>query len=199
MPRRLPIDPTGIYHVGSRGVYGRTLWSDVGQHERFLFLFRRAATKYRIQTLEWALVENHHHFVVRLHDGRLSELMREVHSQYARWLHTLEGQTRRGHAFRHAFFARQLTANDDVLSACVYVTNNLLRHREVAEPALGDWGGYRALLGLEHPRGFHSPHALLELVHPDPRRAREIYRELVTERHARARLGSSPNDVVERG
>jgi putative transposase len=199
VPRRGPIDPQGIYHVGSRGVYGRTLWVDVGQHERFLWLYRRATRKHGIETLEWALVDNHHHLVVRLTNGGLSETMREVHGGYSRWLHAMEEQTRKGHAFRHAFFARRLDTERDVIAACAYVSANLLHRRPRPEPRRGDWSGYRALLGREHPRQFHSPHLLLELLDPKPARSRALYQQLVAESHARAGQDLSPNDMLERG
>jgi REP element-mobilizing transposase RayT len=155
------------------------------------------ARKYRLETLGWALMKNHHHFVVRLTDGGLSDAMRELHCGYSRWIHGIYGQTRQGHLFRHAFFARQLETTEDVIGTCAYVDLNPARHRESATPATGDWCSYAATLGLQHARRFHSPSALLELVDPNPSRARAMYREIVDERHALGGQDPSPNDVIE--
>ena len=195
MPRRPPIDPQGTYHVGSRGVYGRTLFEDVGQHEVFLRMYTRVARKYAWETLEWALVENHHHFVIRLSQGGLSEGWREIHGGYSRWFHLIHGETRQGHLFRHGFFGRQLKTDAQVIAACRYVSLNLLRSRSRPTPRKDDWGGYGAVVGLTHPRSFHSPHALLELLAPRPAAARKMYRDLVREEHGRRRQVPSPNDV----
>ena len=199
MPRRLPIDPTGTYHVGSRGTYGRALFDTVGEHECFLRMYTRAARKYRWETLTWALMWNHHHFVIRLTEGGLSEGMRELHGGYARWIHAAYEQTGEGHLFRHAFYARRLEGEEGLLGACRYVDLNPSEHRPSPAPLKTDWCGYAATLGLEHPRSFHTPSALLEALDPSPAAARRKYRRFVEEEHARRRQAPSPNHVPEHG
>jgi REP element-mobilizing transposase RayT len=200
MPRRPPINPVGHYHVGSRGCYGRTLFDTIAQHEVFLRMYARTARKYGWETPAWALVKNHHHFVVRLTEGGLSEGMRELHSGYSRWIHALYGQTRQGHLFRHAFFARELTSEADVLVSCCYVDLNLSAAAEHAKPPEdAKWCGYRATIGLEHPRPFHTPSILLELIGPHPATAQAAYQALVRERLALRSHDPTPNDGVQRG
>lgn len=198
VPRRPPINPTGYYHVSSRGCYGRTLYDTPAQHEVFLRMYMRTARKYGWETPSWALMKNHHHFVIRLTDGGLSEGMRELHGGYSRWIHALYGQTRQGHLFRHAFFARELASEGDVLIACCYVDLNASAARLTRNPEDTVWCGYSATIGLEHPRPFHSPSALLELISPRPAAARAAYRQLVHERLAYRDQGQSPNDGVRR-
>src|SRR5437899_11522443 len=84
VPRRPPIDPQGYYHAGSRGSYGRALFQSPGEHELFLELYERSARKYGWLTLAWTLVHNHHHFVIKLTDGGLSEGWREIHGSFSR-------------------------------------------------------------------------------------------------------------------
>ncbi|HZQ82979.1 MAG TPA: transposase [Gaiellaceae bacterium] len=194
MPRRAPIDPQGIYHIGSRGTYGRPLFKTVGHHEMFLWMYARVTTKYGITTYAWALVKNHHHFVVELTDGGLSEAMRELHGGYSRWIHQCYGQTGKGHFFRHGFFARRLEDERDVLSTCCYVDLNLCSHRATPTPRKTDWSGLSATLGRAHPRSFHRPERLLGLLSPVPATARSAYRELVRSEHAHRRLAPTPND-----
>jgi REP element-mobilizing transposase RayT len=189
MPRRAPINPTGTYHVGSRGCYGRTLFHDVLEHEIFLEMYGRVSRKYKWTTLAWVLMKNHHHFIIELHEGRLSEGMRELHGGYSRWLHEIYDQTRQGHLFRHGFFARELASDADVITACSYVDLNPVKRRPQAtldEPA---WSGLRATIGLAHARRFHQPSALLELFDSDPPAARAAYRGHVEGELALARLG----------
>lgn len=199
IPRRPPIDPTGTYHVGSRGTYGRTLFDSVGEHEYFLRMYTRVARKYRWATLTWALMQNHHHLVIRLTEGGLSEGMRELHGGYSRWIHEAYGQTRKGHLFRHAFFARQIDDDSDLVGTCTYIDLNPSIHRPSAAPEASDWCGYAATIGLAHPRQFHTPGLLLELFDTRPAAAQRRYRALVEEEHARRRPDPSPNDLPERG
>jgi putative transposase len=194
MPRRGPIDPTGWYHVSSRGTYGRTLFDDTSQHELFLRMYARVAKKYAWRTVAWALMRNHHHFVLRLTAAGLSEGFRELHGGYSRWLHEQYGLTRQGHLFRHAFFARRLKTDAAALVASAYVDLNATRAGVAAGPEHAVWGGYRATVGLEHPRPFHTPTDLLELLGRDPSSAREAYRQLVYERLVLQALVPSPND-----
>jgi hypothetical protein len=142
------------------------------------------------------LVKNHHHFVVRLTQGGLSEGMRELHGGYSRWIHQQYGQTGQGHLFRHGFFARELKTEGQVLVACSYVDLNLVGVDPEGTPELGRWCGYRATIGLEHPRAFHTPSALLEIIDRRPEVARMTYREFVQDGLALRRQDPSPNDWV---
>lgn len=196
MPRRAPINPEGYYHVSSRGCYGRTLFGPLDHHERFLTMYQRVARKYRWETPSWALMENHHHFVIHLTEGGLSEGMRELHGGYSRWLHEIYGQTRQGHLFRHGFFARELKSDGALFVACAYVDLNATAAGISSSPEESQWCGYRATIGLAHPRPFHTPASLLEVIDPRPAIAQASYREFVQEGLARRGLAPSPNDGI---
>jgi REP element-mobilizing transposase RayT len=198
MPPRPPINPEGYYHVGSRGCYGRTLFANDLQHERFLMMYLRVSRKYHWDTLSWALVDNHHHFVLRLTDGGLSDGMRELHGGYSRWIHLLYGQTRKGHLFRHGFFARELRTEAQVLVASSYVDLNLAIPGRRVSRDRSRWCGYRATIGLEHPRPFHTPSILLEIIDRRPATAQLAYRQFVQDGLALRSQDPSPNDGVPR-
>ena len=157
-------------------------------------MYERISAKYRWGTLTWALVDNHHHFVVRLTCGGLSEGMRELHGGFSRWIHQIYGLTRQGHLFRHAFFARELRDDREILVACSYVDLNIARAHQGTPPEKSTWCGYRANIGLEHPRRFHSPSALLEIVDRRPAAARAAYAEYVQNGLGSPGPGPSPNE-----
>ena len=180
MARRHPeIDPLGYYHVSSRGCYGRPLFETPAQHELYLTLYGRFARKYGWQTLDWALMKNHHHFIVRLTRGGLSEGMRTINSGFSRRIHAMEGQTGKGHLVRHCFYGGALTSESSVLEACRYVDLNGPRAGLCEAPEDWSWSGHRALVGLAPPRPIHHPEVLLELVDRSLTRARARYREFV--------------------
>lgn len=194
MPPRPPIEPTGIYHVGSRGAYGQPLFRTPAQHELFLDLYARAARKYGWVTLTWALVWNHHHFLIRLTDGGLSEGMRELHTAFSRRIHLIYGLTGQGHLVRHRFFARLITDDGDLREQCRYIDLNpaTAKARGRLEPET--WSGVSANLGLEHPRPFHRPTELLQFFGPTPLIARERYRRFLQDGLVLRGLVSSPNN-----
>jgi len=159
----------------------------------------RVARKYRWATIAWALMMNHHHFVVRLSEGGLSEGMRELHGGYSRWLNAIQGETGKGHLVRHAFYGRRIADDADLIGTCTYVDLNPSAHRPTATPLATDWCGYAATLGLTHPRSFHAPEMLLAIFDSSPEVAREKYRRHAEDEHARRRQASSPNHVPETG
>ena len=180
MARRHPeIDPLGYYHVSSRGSYGRPLFETPAQHELFLNLYCRFAQKYGWRTLAWVQMKNHHHFVVRLTRGGLSEGMRTLHSGFSRRIHAMDGLTGMGHLVRHCFYGGPLETEESVLEACRYVDLNAPRAGVCEQPEDWLWSGHRALVGLTHPRPFHHPGDLLELLDRSPARARDDYRSFV--------------------
>jgi putative transposase len=197
MPPRPPIDPVGIYHVGARGTYGRPLFRTPDEHELFLGMYERVSRKYGWHTLAWVLMKNHHHFVIELRSGGLSEGMRELHGGYSRRIHAMYGQTRKGHLFRHAFFARQLFDERAVVNACAYVDLNPAAKRLTAKPRSTDWCGCAATLGIAKPRPFHSPERLLRRIGMTLDRGRVFYRQLLEDLHSFRQLEQSPNDGVE--
>ena len=160
-------------------------------------MYMRVARKYHWSTLAWVLMQNHHHLVVQLIDGGLSEGMRELHCGYSRWIHEMYGQTRKGHLFRHAFFARQIEDDGDLVGTCTYIDLNPSAQRPSAAPLASDWCGYAATIGLAHPRMFHTPSPLLELFAKLPAVAQRRYRMHVDQEHARRRPVPSPNDGVQ--
>jgi REP element-mobilizing transposase RayT len=198
MPYRKPIDPQGWYHVSSRGCYGRTLFANAAEHELFLRRYARVARKYGWGTPAWALMKNHHHFVIALSEGGLSEGMRELHGGYSRTIHQVYGQTRQGHLFRHAFFARQLESESDLLTACAYLDLNATRAGVATAPETSQWSGYRATVGTEFPRVFHLPSLMLQFLHRELPKAQDLYRRLVEERLVLRGPGPTPNDEVGR-
>jgi REP element-mobilizing transposase RayT len=196
MPRRPPIDPQGYYHVGTRGCYGRALFRTTAEHELFLALYARVAGKYGWKTLTWTLMLNHHHFIIRLTRGGLSEGLREAHGQFSRRINAAYGLTGTGHLVRHAFFGRELESEAEILIAARYVDLNESSAKGTL-PEMSRWGGYRANVGLERPRSFHDPAELLGLVNRQPEAARRAYRRFVHEGIVSNGQDPSPNHGYE--
>ena len=181
MRRKIPINETGYYHVSTRGSYGRPLFRDESEHELFLDIYERTAAKYRWKTLAWALMWNHHHFLVCLSGGGLSNGMRALHSNFARRMNIKDGVTNKGHLVRHCFFAGEAMTIDSIKRRARYVDLNPVRAGLCPAPEQWRWSSYRANVGLEFPRAFHQPAELLSLFDDEPRTARRMYRGYVFE------------------
>lgn len=186
--RKIPIKETGYYHIGTRGTYGRPLFRDEGEHELFLHLYSMTAKKYGWKTLAWALMWNHHHFLVRLVDGGLSDGMRSLHSNFSRRMNAKDGLTNAGHLVRHCFFASECRTLDSIRRRARYIDLNAVKANLCDEPENWPWSSYAATMAIEYPRPFHDPDELLLLLDDDAWEARRIYRAFVQEGHAEEEL-----------
>ncbi|HST19436.1 MAG TPA: hypothetical protein VLK36_17475 [Gaiellaceae bacterium] len=194
MPPRPPIDPQGYYHVGSRGNFGRPLFETPEHHELYLALYGRTAAKLGWVTLAWTLLWNHHHFLIKLTEGGLSEGMRVINHGFSRRLNEQSGRTGTGHLVRHGFHAGLLETEAHLLATCRYIELNAVAARQEKRLERWPWSGYRAAIGLEHPRPFHHVPAVLELFGPTPKAARRAYRRFVEDGLDASSRVQSPGD-----
>jgi REP element-mobilizing transposase RayT len=162
-PPRL-IDPTGLYHVFSRGNYKSTIFFDDDHYAKYLALLTRVSARRDWTVLDWCLLPNHYHLLVRLEDGGLSEGMRELNGCFSRWSNRETGRTREGHLVKNRFGAVDVIREGHLWTMFSYIPLNPVRAGLVERPEDWPWSGYRATIGLEHPYLFHHPRELLRLI-----------------------------------
>lgn len=180
MPRRTPpIESQGIYHVGSRGNFGRPLFQNDGEHELFLELYTKYSAKFRWRTLAWCLLWNHYHFLVELVDGGLSEGMKRINHSFSRRLNAAYGRTGEGHLVRHGFDARHVATEAHLYEVMPYIDLNPVEARRCRFPQDWRWSGCAATLGLARARPFHDVRAQLEHFGSSATRARASYRRVL--------------------
>lgn len=181
MRRKEPLKDVGYYHIGARGAYGRPLFRNTPEHELFLDLYAQAAKRYGWKTLGWALMWNHHHFLVRLVDGGLSKGMREIHGGFSRRMNKEDGLTNQGHLVRHCFFASEAITLESIKRRARYIDLNPVKAGLCERPEQWRWSSYGATMGFAYRRPFHEPDELLGLLADDPQEARRVYGEFVQE------------------
>jgi putative transposase len=179
MPRRAPIDPQGCYHVSTRGNFGMPLFTTPGEHELYLELYAIQAAKFRWVTLAWTLIWNHHHFVIQLTQGGLTEGMRALNHGFARRMNAGYGRTGTGHLVHHGFFANEIETENYFAEVCRYVDLNSVRAGQCRRPQDWPWCGYAAALGLTRARPFHDVRSFLAHFGTRPGRARTTYQRFV--------------------
>lgn len=199
MPRRAPIDPQGIYHVGTRGNFGEPLFQSNGEHELYLELYAKFASKQGWTTLAWTLLFNHHHFLIRLRDGGLSEGMQSINHGFSRRMNAVYGRTGKGHLVRHGFFARRIADDRDFIATSLYIDRNAVEARRCVRPEDWRWSGCAATLGLARPRPFHDVRAQLALLSSRTDRARVRYARLLDAEPSQARVTTSQRAPREGG
>jgi putative transposase len=178
-------DPTGLYHVFSRGNYKATIFLDESHGTKYLSLLRRVAKRRRWTVLDWCLMPNHYHLFMRLEDGGLSEGMRELNGCFSRWSNRMTGRTGSGHLVKNRFGAVDVIREGHLWEVLSYIPLNSVRAGLVRRPEDWPWSGYRATIGLEHPQAFHRPYELLRFLSGGAGDPRSRYTALVEDARVR--------------
>jgi REP-associated tyrosine transposase len=178
------IDPTGLYHVMSRGNYRQTMFFDDDHFAKYVDLAGRVAVRRGWIVLDWCLIPNHYHLLIQLTDGGLSDGMRELNGCFSRWSNRRTGRTGTGHLVRNRFGCVDVVREGHLWEVVTYIPLNPVRAGLVEDPAKWRWNGYRATIGLEHPYRFHQPNELLRLFAKNRIEALVRYRSLVDDRLA---------------
>jgi REP-associated tyrosine transposase len=182
MARPLHIEePNGIYHVGSRGNNGETMFHDDSDRMTWLRLFAKVAVRYRWVGLTYVLMGNHFHFVVQIPHGGLSRGMQHLNTSYS--IRTNKRHGRTGHLVRNRFYSALIEEERHLLEAIRYIVLNPVRAGLCSRPEDWPWSSYRACAGLELAHPFMSVDRMLELFGTRPAEARSAFRDFVREGH----------------
>jgi REP element-mobilizing transposase RayT len=181
------VDPQGYYHIGAKGNFGEWIFEARRDFEKFLEIYERASRRRRWTTLDWCLLDNHFHFLIKLHEGGLSAGMRELNGCYSRWFNLKQGRTGQGHTFKNRFFSELLSSELHLRSVLAYIPLNPIDAQLCDEPAEWEWSGCAAALGQTPPRKFHDVDALLAHFGGDTVAARRRYTRFLDEALLRRR------------
>lgn len=179
------VDPQGLYHVFSRGNYRALIFIDESHATKYLSLLTRVSARRKWLVLDWCLLPNHFHLLIRLTDGGLSEGMRELNGCFSRWSNRQTGRTGTGHFVKNRFGAVDVIRDGHLWEVLTYIPLNPVRAGLVGCPEDWPWSGYAATIGREHPQAFHQPAELLRLFGANRLNAISSYVALVEEARVR--------------
>ena len=179
------VDPTGLYHVFSRGNYRGVIFRDQAHYRKYLALLLRVTRRRRWTILDWCLMPNHYHLLIQLDDDGLSDGMRELNGCFSRWSNRETGRTGSGHLVKNRFGCVDVIREGHLWNLLSYIPLNPVRAELVERPEEWPWSGYRATVGLEHPRPFHQQAELLRFFSSDRLEAVRRYIAFVEQERVR--------------
>jgi putative transposase len=186
MPRRPRVEaPGAIQHVIARGNAGERIVRDNLDRRVLVGLLERAASRSGWGVHAYCLMDTHLHAVVETPEPTLGDGMRRLLGGYAHRFN--RRHDRFGHLFAGPFSASLVETEAHAIEVCAYVVLNPVRAGLVPTARDWVWGSYRATAGLTALPSFLDTRLLPGMLHPDPRRARELYRRLIQEREERFR------------
>ena len=164
MPRigRLHI-PGGYYHLMGRGLERRNILREEVDKRDFLERLGKALDSCEMQCFAWALMSNHYHLLVRVHEKPLSKLMASVLGGYASAYN--RRNKRVGYVFQNRYKSILCDADRYLLELIRYIHLNPLRAgmlRDLDALARYQWTGHAGVLG-RHRQKWHKVGSVLGL------------------------------------
>ena len=209
MPRQARIDVPGqYYHVISRGIERREIFTQDEDYADFLGRFEVWLKRCGAKCLAWCLMPNHFHFLLLRGERPLSELMHHVMTGYA--VNYNLRRNRCGHLFQNRYKAILCCSEDYLLEAVPYIHLNPLRAglvKDLRGLENYPWCGHRALVTgdadgilfvpglLEHYGGGET--AMARYIAAMEVKAAELERERAEGRRHIPQFTGETKDLVE--
>jgi putative transposase len=189
MPRKPRLEATGaIQHVIARGNAGHRIVLDDDDRRALVNNLGRTAERSRWHVHAYCLMDNHVHAVLETTEPTLGSGMQRLLGGYAYTFN--RRHARFGHLFAGPFTAWLVDTEAYALEVCAYIVLNPVRANLVRAPEDWPWSSYRATAGLIATPPFLETSLIPGALHPNRRRAQELYRQLVRETAERPRPGS---------
>lgn len=126
-PRRRIVESV-IYHVLNRGNGRMTIFHKDGDYLAFLRVLGEGLSRYPVDLLDWCLMPNHWHLVLRPRKAAaLTGLMRWISVTHVRRHHEHHHTRGGGHLYQGRFKSFPIEADRHFLLVCRYVESNALR------------------------------------------------------------------------
>lgn len=169
---------TGVYHVTQRATAGLVLFLDDADRRAFLVFLGRVARRYEWQVLDYCLLTNHFHLVVRTVEPTLSRGMQYLNARHASRFNWRHG--RYGHLVQASFRSTPIESEEHLAACHRYIALNPVNAGLCDDPARWCWSAYGGVSDLA-PR-------------PDRARRAIVSQALEELRIARTRLGLGAQD-----
>lgn len=111
-----------------------------GMKELFLEVLRRARIKYRFQLVNFCIMGNHYHLMIKpKDDSNLSRIMQWIMSVFAMAFNRIHGYV--GHVWGSRFFSRIVCDLREFLKIHRYIDENPVDARLISEKRAWEYGG----------------------------------------------------------
>jgi putative transposase len=133
--------PGGLYHVISRGIERRAIFSDDTDRRRYLSILEKAVAKFRFHLYAYCLMDNHVHLALEVGTMPISRIMRSVNTTYAGYFNARH--RRSGYLFQGRYKSFVVDCEPYLLSLIRYIHENPVKAGIVRVPAEYPWSSHR--------------------------------------------------------
>jgi REP element-mobilizing transposase RayT len=186
VPRRPRVEaPGATQHVIARAIAGSTIVADDADRRSLLARLARVSERFGWRIHAYCLMNTHIHLVVETLEPTLGSGMRQLLGGYA--FEFNRRHSRYGHLFAGPYTSVVVERERHAVELAAYVVLNPVRAGLVPNAEDWPWSSYRASAGLVTRPLYLETRLVPGMLHPEPRRAQELYRQLVGETAERPR------------
>ena len=186
MPRRKREDaPQTIHHIIQRGNNRNYIYEDTQDKREFLSILSTAIVKYDAVLLQYVLMDNHYHLLIRLGNRPMSDLIWYLNRRYT--LYYNKKLCRIGTIYGGRYTSYLITENQRLFSTVRYIVRNPVKAGLSATPAQYPWSGHASVLKKES--GIIDRAALLAYFSPEAGLALKRYTECTEYEGWTAKIG----------
>ena len=186
MPRRKRSDaPNTIHHVIQRGNNRNYIYEDTQDKREFLSILSTAITTYDAVLLQYVLMDNHYHLLIRVGDQPLSAFVRFLNRSYS--LYYNKRYNRIGTIYGGRYKSYLLSETEKFFSTVRYIVRNPVKAGLSATPAEYRWSGHASVF-IYQPSLIDKV-TLLAYFSPDTDLALKRYKECTEHETWTARVG----------
>jgi len=125
-------EPGAWHHVMNRGLARRTIFESDRDVRYFLACLARRVRAGDLEVHSFVVLSTHFHLLVRSKNGQLSDTLRRVQNDYARWFN--RGRRRDGPLFRGRFRSRRVESFEYQVELVRYIDANPVEARLAPRP-----------------------------------------------------------------
>ena len=151
----------GVYHVTARGTERSPIYLDDADRSAFVRRLDRVIDRFGWRCLDFCLMPNHLHLLVRTPQPNLPRGAQQLIGGYAQWFN--RRHERIGPLFAGRYGAVLVQRDAHLLEILRYIALNPVRAGLVGDATRWRWGGHAAILGHRRPEPFLAVEEVHEL------------------------------------
>lgn len=127
---------------------------DDRDRRRFLQFLTDTVEQFDCEVWKYCLMSNHYHLLLYMRGPQLSDAMKYLNGEYAKWWNARHERV--GHTFQGRFKSQivQRDGGDYLRNVCRYISLNPVRAKIVRRASEWVWSSHRAVIGDVRPPAF---------------------------------------------
>lgn len=181
----------GIYHVIQRGNNRAYIFNDQLDKAYFLNIVKEVKEKQPFEVLYYVIMDNHYHFVLRMNQAPIGDIMRSINWSYSKYFN--QKYSRSGTIFGSKYSCIDIKDMRQLMSVILYNAYNPVKAKMVSHPEQYKWCAH---LEVVSSRGYILNRSkLLEILDKNEEKAIKVYQNLLDQKIKGIKIEKSADEV----